>query len=262
MSQTAERPPSPIKTLIIGDREYYLLASSCSNCGELHFVILRYSGISFARYILPSHFSADDFDSFVKLLDEELILSAPDLMGEFDDLLLERNSHLGISADDSLEFRLLEYSRLRVISLQKQGLFDALVRREEPRTEMERAVRTAFELGCAAAEVRVLHHYAAYVFEGMAHAEWREEGLPKAREERLRQGRRTRAAILKAADDLYAKEAGLIRNDTETTRRILKLGLPELQKSNGTQLGVDAITRHLRDARRCTPACTKSKSAA
>jgi hypothetical protein len=219
-------------------------------------VALRYSGISFARYFMPPDFSADDFDGFVQRLDEDLLMSAPEMLNEFHALLDEHNSPAGIAAEDTFKFRLLEYGRQRAVSLQKQGCFDVLISNDEPATEIARAVRSAFELGCATAEYRVLNYYEEYVYDGIAQSEWREEGLPRAREERLRQGRRTRTAILNAAKELYAKSPELIRNDSETARRILKLKLPDLQKGNGTQIGFDCITRHLREARQCTRSCS------
>jgi hypothetical protein len=175
----------------------------------------------------------------VERLDNQLLMSAPQMIHDFHHFLSEVNSKIGIYADDTFEFRLSEYARQRAVSLQKQGWFDALLSEYDPPTPEGKAIRTAFELGCAAAEYRVLRVYDDYVSAGIALSEWRDEGLPKAREERLRQGRRTRAAILRAAEELYAKEPALSRNDSETARRILKLRLPELQKLNGTQIGFE-----------------------
>jgi hypothetical protein len=103
----------------------------------------------------------------------------------------------------------------------------------------------------AAAEHRLKDTYEDYISDGMAMANWRKEGLPAARAERLRQGQRSRTAILKAAKTLYAKDPALIRNDTMTARAIQRLRLPELQKGHDQQLGIDAITKHLREARKC-----------
>ena len=52
----------------------------------------------------------------------------------------------------------------------------------------------------------------------------------------------------------------LIRNDSETARKILALKLPELQKGNGVQLGFEAITWHLRQARAAKPIVSVSKT--
>jgi hypothetical protein len=101
----------------------------------------------------------------------------------------------------------------------------------------------------AAAEHRLLDSYEDFLFAGMALSEWRESGLPKARAERLRLGKTTRLAIVKAARQLYKADPGLLRNDSETARRITALNLPALQKGLGVSVGIDAITKHLRAAR-------------
>ena len=77
-----------------------------------------------------------------------------------------------------------------------------------------------------------------------------DRGLPKAREERLRQGAKTRAEIVTAAKQLYRSDPLLARNDTETARRILQMRLPALRRGNNQQVSIDAITRHLRASRR------------
>ena len=94
-------------------------------------------------------------------------------------------------------------------------MLDAIVSSDEPSNSHEQAVRAAFELGMATAEYRVLHFFEDYVTAGMALEQWREEGLPKARAERLRQGMRTRPAILKAANGLYSKSPLLFCNDSK-----------------------------------------------
>jgi hypothetical protein len=80
--------------------------------------------------------------------------------------------------------------------------------------------------------------------------EWRTAGLPKAREERLRQGAKSRAEVVTAAKQLYRSDPLLVRNDTETARRILEMRLPALRRGNNRQMSLDAVTRHLRAARR------------
>ena len=85
-------------------------------------------------------------------------------------------------------------------------------------------------------------------------SEWRESGLPKARAKRLRQGSGACNAILEAG-----KEPALNRHP-ETARKILALKLPELQKGNGVQLGFEAITWHLRQARAAKPIVSVSKT--
>jgi hypothetical protein len=196
-------------------------------------------------------FQPEYFESFVKDIDETLLMSAADGIQEFYTSLTAVNSRTGIVADGSFSFRLLEYGRHRAGTLQKLGALDAIISREPPKSDHNKAVRAAFELGMAAAEHRILDVYEDYIWEGIAVEEWRAAGLPRAREERLRQGLRTRTAIVNAARRLYEQNPALIRNDSETARLILKQRLPELQKGNGFQVGIDAITRHLRSARNC-----------
>ena len=110
-------------------------------------------------------------------------------------------------------------------------MFDTLLAEELPsRAARTSRIRAAFELGMAAAEYHVMDNCEQYMFDGIAMSGWRESGLPKARAERLRQGIRSRKAILEAARALYGKEPALIRNNSETARKILALKLPELQK--------------------------------
>ena len=127
--------------------------------------------------------------------------------------------------------------------------------------EIEKALRLAFEFGAAVAEHKTMTCYEDYMWDGIAMSEWRESGLPKAREERLRQGVRTRNAIAAAAKTLFKQSPELIRNDSETARAILKMRLPELQKGNGTQLGLDAVTKHLRALRKAHLAALAERAA-
>lgn len=260
MSEALRDLPRCLKSLRIEDRHYQLLPRKCEQCGETHLEIWRWSGVSFSRYVLPHGSSADDFEGFVEGMDEMLLRSASDLISEFHRELCKVNSAAGIAADGSFAFRLLEYGRHRASKLQKLGVLDALVSDEEPKNHHQEAIRAAFELGMAAAEHRMLNLYEDYLFAGMAMSEWREDGLPKARAERLRQGEKSRSAIVKAADKLYAANPALCRNDMETARAIRRMELPDLQKGGGQQLGLDAITKHLRASRRISstrrPSCT------
>jgi hypothetical protein len=45
------------------------------------------------------------------------------------------------------------------------------------------------------------------------------------------------------------KDPALIPNDLELAKELLALRLSELEKTNGSQLGTDAITRHIRAVR-------------
>jgi hypothetical protein len=146
----------------------------------------------------------------------------------------------------------MEYGRQRVSALEKLGYLEVLKSNNCVEGDEKTAVRLAFELGFATAEHRLMTAYEDYLHDGIAMSEWRNAGLPRAREERLRQGARTRREVLSAAKRLYEKDASLVRNDSETARRILAMRLPGLQKRENVQLSVDAVTRHLRAGRRKT----------
>ncbi|MBG0794722.1 hypothetical protein IYY11_15310 [Methylocystis sp. H62] len=239
-----------IDELKVGDRQYQLLSRKCASCDEDHYEIWRWCGASFARWHMPHGFKFDEFRRYVELADEQLLMNSDDLLNDFHAELQRVNTPDGIKADWSYSFRLVEYARQRTSLLNRLGFLDVLLTKE-PLTDTHLiALRAAFELGHAASERRLLAEYEDALFDGFAMAEWREAGLPKAREERIRQGERTRAEVLNAAAALYAKDPSLVRNDSETARQMLKMNLPGLQKGNGVQVTVDAITRHLRDSRR------------
>jgi hypothetical protein len=238
-----------LRSKSISDRDYRLLQRYCPKCRGWHYEIFRVSGASFSRYFMGEGFSPEDFDCFVDSLDEALLETAANLFKDFYTRLTAKNTKIGIEADDSFAFRLLEYGRQRMAQLRKLGKLEALVATDSPRTRQDEAVRAAFELGVATAEHRLLDAWEDRLRDGIAMADWRQAGLPAARAERLRQGRNTRNAILKAARQLWKENPALIRNDSETARQIIALNLPELQKALGVSLGIDAITKHLRAAR-------------
>jgi hypothetical protein len=240
----------PLREREIGDRQYSLHRRICSQCNEPHLEVWRWSGASFSRYHPTEGFDVEHFDQFVEEVDEMLLMEAPDLFGDFSRALVAKNSAGGIEADGSFAFRLLEYARHRAGALDKLGMLDAITQKSTPTNEPEKAVRLAFELGMAAAEHRFMDIYEGYVDAGISQEEWREAGHERARDERIRLGKKTRNAIVAAAKRLYADSPGLIRNDMETARQIQRLHLPELEKGQGHQVGHDAIARHLRGARK------------
>ncbi len=221
---SASRGYEPISERQIADRKYDLLSRGpCSCCGVEIFEIWRWSGASFSRYKTPPNFTAEEFDYFVELIDEQLLQSSSELLEGFHARLQDRNSKEGIDADYSYAFRLMEYGRQKVCALEKMKYLRVLTSNDIPRNKTEEAIRLSFELGYAAAEYRLIDVYEDYVHDGIAMSEWRHAGLPKAREERLRQGMRTRNEVQAAAKRLYAENPLLIRNNSETARKILKL---------------------------------------
>ncbi len=250
MSEGEYGPKHPVDEIKVGDREYQLLARKCDRCNNDHYEIWRWCGASFARWHMHLNFVPGDFQRYVEILDDQLLVSSNELLDDFHQEMDKINCSEGIAADWTYSFRLMEYARQRASLLNRLGFLDILLSEHPPQEPHEIAVRAAFELGHAAAERKLIADYEEYLFDGFAVSEWREAGLPKAREERIRQGERTRGEILKAAKLLYSKDPNLARNDTETARQILKMKLPGLQKGKGQQLSLDAITRHLREARK------------
>lgn len=250
MTDDAKSEYRPLKTFTIEDRTYDLhTRGTCACCGQQLFEVWRWAGAIFSRYILENNFDVDQFESYVQGLDREFLECSADLLASFRQELGKINSENGIKSDGSYAFRLAEYGRQRVIALQSLESFDLLLSREKPNDDHGKAVMAAFELGFAAAYHRMMINYEDYVYDGIAMEEWRTAGLPKAREERLRQGAKTRAEIVSAAKSLYRSNPLLVKNDTETARRILQMRLPALRRGNNGQVSVDAITRHLRASR-------------
>jgi hypothetical protein len=242
----------PVRNLQIADSRYeLLLRGRCSCCDRDIYEIWRWSGAIFSRYRMPQGFDVKDFEQFVRDLDQQLLQPAHAMLADFKVELERVNSpEKGIEADFSFSFRLIEYARQRAISLERLGFLDTLQCDTIPNQSDQMAVRAAFEFGYSAALHSMIVNYEDYIHDGIAMSRWRCAGLPKAQRERLRQGQKSRAEILQAARRLYEDDPTLVRNDSETARRIIKLRLPGLQKGNNQQLGLDAITRHLRAARR------------
>ena len=116
--------------------------------------------------------------------------------------------------------------------------------------DIEDDIVAAFLLGCLATENFWIDTHQDAVFEGWSHIEGREAGRPLATAARLRQGRRTRKAVLSAAAKVYQADPLLQRNDTRTAGIIESMKLDSLRKKDGTYLGSEAIIKHLRASRR------------
>jgi hypothetical protein len=172
------------------------------------------------------------------------------MMTELNEQLLEINDTHGINADFTFEFLLAEYCRQRMSKLKKLGYLDHLLKDIKPKSKFEDGIRTAFELGMAAAEHKYIRAYEPHIFAGLDLEEWRSAGQPKATAARIRQGRQAREAIVKAAKSLYKVDHLLVRNDLETSRRIRTMELPGIIKPQGQVLSVDSIAKHIRAARK------------
>ena len=75
--------------------------------------------------------------------------------------------------------------------------------------------------------------------------EGREVGRPLARAARLRQGKRSRKAVIDAVSKLYAGDPLLRRNDLKTANQIAAMNLEALRKRDIAE----AIIKHIRAAR-------------
>jgi len=152
--------------------------------------------------------------------------------------------------------RLIDKARLICSRFSKNGLLKEII---DHSNDNENDIVSAFILGYIATE----HHWLAVhenaVFEGYAHIEGREAGRPLALAARIRQGRRTRKAVIAVASKLYDQEPSLRRNDSKTANRIATMRLESLRKRDGTFLGPDAIVKHLRAARTDSKPIGKSK---
>jgi hypothetical protein len=143
--------------------------------------------------------------------------------------------------------RLIDKARLICQRFSKNGLLKKIIDNPD---DSDNDIASAFILGCIATENHWLKVHEEAVFEGYAHIEGRESGRPLALAARIRQGKRTRKAVIDAAASLYEKDPSLRHNDSKTASRIAGMRLESLRKRDGTFLGGEAIVKHLRTARR------------
>ena len=241
-----------IDEIQIMDRTYNLAVAPCKNCGEMHYKVARWAGYSYSLYSLPNDFDPKQFATFVDNVEDTMLINYADIMHSLrHNIDMVNDPEQGIENDGSYLSILMDYARLRASHLQKRGLLTALFSEPAiPKNKTEEDVINAFELGFSAAELRLKDVYEDAIFEGFRLQEGREVGLPAAREARIRRGRKSRKAVIRAAKELYKKTPDLLRNDSETGRRIEAQNLTNLRKSDGTYIGAEAIVKHLRQARK------------
>jgi hypothetical protein len=160
---------------------------------------------------------------------------------------LNSNGYFEAEGMQPARVRMIDRARLILNRFAKNGTLKRLL---ENADEVEDDLTSAFVLGCLATENHWLEIHEDAVFEGYAHMEGREAGRPLARAARLRQGKKTRRAVLAAAAAVYEKDPSLRRNDSRAASRILSMKPDALRKTDGTYLGADAIIKHLRAARK------------
>src|SRR5262249_11578154 len=147
---------------------------------------------------------------------------------------------------DVFHVRLIDKARLILSRFAKNGQLQRIL---DDSDNTDDDVVAAFLLGCLATENYWIETHQEAVFEGYAHIEGRESGRPLATAARLRQGKRTRRAVMAAATKIYEHTPHLRGNDSKTASLIEAMRLEPLRKRDGTYLGCEAIIKHLRAAR-------------
>jgi hypothetical protein len=198
--------------------------------------------------------SAEDrkrIDDYVSELHESFSIDVEPRLLLLQKMIEEYNSlgHFNTYDLDVFRVRVIDKARLIFNRFSKNGMLQRIL---EGPDNIDDDIVAAFLLGCLATENHWIDTHQDAVFEGWSHIEGREAGRPLARAARLRQGKRTRKAVLGAAAKVYQTDPLLERNDAKTAALIEQMKLDALRKRDGTYLGAEAITKHLRAARRET----------
>jgi hypothetical protein len=246
-----EKVPSEtrvVRTIKHGDTTYELYVGACGCCGTHSvFRLMRLCGASLSIYEISAE-DCRNLDDYVASLHESFSVDVVAKLTQLRSTIAEFNSR-GLFETEGIHpfnVRLIDKARLIASRLSKEGKLQEIIDHADDSTH---DLAAAFILGCIATENHWLTVHEDAVFEGYAHIEGRESGRPLALAARLRQGKRTRKAVIDAAANLYAREPSLKRNDTKTANRIISLKLESLRKRDGTYLGADAVVKHLRAAR-------------
>jgi hypothetical protein len=244
--------PTPAKprverTIKRDDTTYELMVGQCS-CGNPTYKLLRMCGASISVYMISAE-DCEQLDEYVSELHESFAVDVEAKLFLLRDMIKEYNSHGSFEAYDLDVFRvrLIDKARLILNRFSKNGMLERILERAD---DIEDDIVAAFLLGCLATENHWIETHQDAVFEGWSHIEGREAGRPLATAARVRQGKRTRKAVLGAAAEVYRTNPFLQRNDVKTASIIERMKLDSLRKKDGTYLGSEAIVKHLRAARR------------
>jgi hypothetical protein len=236
------------RTIKHGNTVYELIVAECKSCALPTRRLLRTCGASISVYDISSD-QYENLDQFVAGLHESFAVDVEAKLTCLRDTIAEFNSRGFFEASDIDVFhvRLIDKARLILNRFSKNGVLQKLLDHPD---DVEDSIVSAFLLGCLATENHWIETHSEAVFEGWAHIEGRESGRPLARAARLRQGKRTRKAVIEAASRAYEEDPSLRSNDTRTACRIADMKLDALRKRDGTFLGSEAVIKHLRAARR------------
>jgi hypothetical protein len=231
----------------LGDCTYELFVGTCS-CGEPIYKLMRTCGAALSVYQI-SQADYENLDGYIAELHASFAMDVDAKMDCLRQTIHEFNSKgLFEAAEiDVFHVRLIDKARLILNRFAKTARLQEILDNVD---DVENDLAAAFLLGCLATENFWLEMHAEAVFEGYAHIEGRESGQPLAVAARLRQGKRTRRAVIEAASKLYVQQPSLERNDSRAAALIEEMKLEALRKRDGTYLGSEAIAKHLRAARR------------
>jgi hypothetical protein len=230
----------------IGDCTYELFVGKCS-CGQPIYRLMRTCGASLSIYQISQE-DCENLEDYIAELHSTFAVDVHARINGLRKTIAELNSKGLFEAEDIdvSHVRRIDKARLIMNRFSKNGLLERIL---EKANDVEDDVAAAFLLGCLATDDFWIEMHEEAVFEGYAHIEGRESGRPLAVAARLRQGKRTRHAVIEAAFKLYRDQPLLKRNDSRTAALIEEMKLEALRKRDGTYLGAEAIAKHLRAAR-------------
>jgi hypothetical protein len=235
------------RNIRLGDCTYELSVGKCS-CGEPIYRLMRTCGASISIYQIAQE-NYENLDEYVAELHVSFTVDVESKLERLRQTIKEFNANGLFEAEgmDVYHVRLIDRARLILSRFSKTGKLKVILDKPD---DIENDVAAAFLLGCLATDNFWIETHEEAVFEGYAHIEGRESGRPLAVAARLRQGKRSRRAVIDAASKLYSKQPLLRRNDSRTAALIAEMHLEALRKRDGTYLGSEAIAKHMRAARR------------
>src|SRR5215469_8038178 len=219
--------PRVERTIKLGNTTYELMVGQCA-CGGQIYRLLRMCGAAISVYDINAE-DRERLDEYVSELHESFAGDVEPKLLLLHKMVKEYNSHGCFEASelDTFRVRLIDKARLIFNRFSKNGLLERILKRPD---DIEDDLVAAFLLGCLATENHWIETHQDAVFEGWSHIDGREAGRPLATAARLRQGKRTRKAVLGAAANVYKTDPLLQRNDTKTAVLIERMKLDSLRK--------------------------------